>query len=51
MTSVAGHLTSTEFHERFRKWAECNPSDLFEAPLVNYVEQVCSCKLIHDHMG
>ncbi|OCK90394.1 prokaryotic type I DNA topoisomerase [Cenococcum geophilum 1.58] len=37
-TSVAGHIKSTEFDQRYRNWNSCNPSQLFDAPIVNYVE-------------
>ena len=31
MTSVAGHLISHDFEQRFKKWSSCDPSALFEA--------------------
>ncbi|KAI9715325.1 MAG: DNA topoisomerase [Chrysothrix sp. TS-e1954] len=38
MTSVAGHINSVDFDSRYRGWHSCQPSQLFEAPLVTYVE-------------
>lgn len=38
MTSVAGHLQSTDFDERHRSWNSCPPDALFEANIVTYVE-------------
>lgn len=38
MTSVAGHLQSTDFQLNFRKWHSCDPEDLFEAPIVTYID-------------
>ncbi|KAK5132614.1 hypothetical protein LTR08_008813 [Meristemomyces frigidus] len=38
MTSVAGHLLSTEFVAEYRRWGSCDPSALFEAPIETYVE-------------
>lgn len=32
MTSVLGHLTGLDFDERYRKWASCQPGQLFDAP-------------------
>ncbi|KAG0664482.1 DNA topoisomerase [Maudiozyma exigua] len=31
MTSVAGHLTSTDFNNEFYGWGRCNPFELFDA--------------------
>ena len=38
MTSVAGHIESQDFEERFRKWNSCDPIALFEAPIESYVQ-------------
>jgi DNA topoisomerase-3 len=38
MTSVAGHLQSTDFAADYKGWRSCDPESLFEAPLVTYVE-------------
>jgi DNA topoisomerase-3 len=38
MTSVAGHLQSTDFAANFKNWRGCDPESLFDAPLVTYVE-------------
>lgn len=40
-TSVAGHLKSQDFETRYRKWSSCQPAELFEAPIVSYVDNVC----------
>jgi DNA topoisomerase-3 len=32
-TSVIGHIQEAEFHDRYRKWMSCQPSDLFDAPI------------------
>ncbi|KAI9837975.1 MAG: hypothetical protein M1819_006129 [Sarea resinae] len=39
MTSVAGHIDRLEFEERYRSWKSCAPGQLFEAPLVSFVEK------------
>lgn len=38
MTSVSGHLLGFEFAYQFRNWQQCNPEDLFEAPVM----KICS---------
>lgn len=38
MTSVAGHLISTDFAERYRNWNSCSPQELFDADIVEYVD-------------
>ena len=40
MTSVAGHLISTEFEPRYKKWTACSPAELFDAGLVKTVDEV-----------
>jgi DNA topoisomerase-3 len=38
MTSLSGHLMSTDFEEPYRSnWNLCSPVDLFTAPLVRFV--------------
>lgn len=34
MTSVSGHLLTTEFATNFRNWNSCNPVVLFDAPIL-----------------
>ena len=36
-TSVAGHLTETDFDEHHRKWTQCAPVALFEARIVEKI--------------
>ncbi|KAI9658943.1 MAG: DNA topoisomerase [Bathelium mastoideum] len=38
MTSVAGHLISTEFESRYRAWGSCNPAELFDAGITTFVQ-------------
>lgn len=38
MTSVAGHLLSHDFEERYKNWRACDPSALFEARIETFVE-------------
>lgn len=38
-TCVAGHIQALDFHERYRKWHSCPPSDLFEAPIVTQIAE------------
>lgn len=38
MTSVAGHLISHDFEQRYKKWSSCDPSALFEARIESFVE-------------
>ena len=33
MTSVSGHLLNYEFDALHRNWKNCNPSELFTAPV------------------
>ncbi|XP_059616595.1 DNA topoisomerase 3-alpha [Phlebotomus argentipes] len=37
MTSVSGHLMTHEFSAAYRNWRNCNPSQLFDAP----VSKIC----------
>lgn len=37
MTSVLGHLNSTDFEERYRSWLSVDPRELFTAPTVTTV--------------
>lgn len=39
MTSVAGHVTSSDFEGRYSTWAGCKPQELFEAPIVTGVAE------------
>ena len=36
---MAGHIQTSEFHERYRKWQSCAPGDLFEAPILIQVAE------------
>ncbi|KAG5455593.1 MAG: DNA topoisomerase, partial [Olpidium bornovanus] len=38
MTSVLGHVMETDFSNDFRKWASCDPLDLFDAPVVRRIQ-------------
>lgn len=38
MTSVAGHLQSTDFEDRYRSWNSCDPGALFDATVVHFVQ-------------
>lgn len=40
MTSVLGHLMAVEFSQEYRKWTSCEPAQLFDAPIVRYVDNV-----------
>lgn len=40
-TSVSGHLTDLDFPPSYRKWAACRPLDLYSAPIVKFVPEVC----------
>lgn len=33
VTSVRGHLNEHDFGEGFRKWGDCDPVALFDAPI------------------
>ncbi|QDS73550.1 hypothetical protein FKW77_000530 [Venturia effusa] len=37
-TSVAGHIVSQDFEGRYKSWQGCSPGDLFEAPIVSFVQ-------------
>lgn len=39
MTSVAGHLVSQDFEDRYRNWKSCDPSALFDARIDKFVEE------------
>lgn len=39
MTSVSGHLLTTEFDGRWRKWGGCEPVELFDATVVKICPQ------------
>lgn len=34
MTSVSGHLLNWAFTGNFKKWTQCSPEALFDAPVV-----------------
>lgn len=39
MTSVSGHLLNYEFVPQFKNWQNCNPVQLFDAPVVKSCPQ------------
>ena len=41
VTSVKGHLMSSDFRDPYNKWSSCQPSDLFSAPIVTAVSSDC----------
>ncbi|KAF2875472.1 DNA topoisomerase [Massariosphaeria phaeospora] len=38
-TSVAGHIQTADFPDRYRKWHSCQPAELFEAPIQTKVAE------------
>lgn len=48
VTSVAGHLTASDFHETHRKWNSCDAFDLFDAPVESTVDK--DKKAIEDNL-
>ena len=40
VTAVAGHLTSSDFPDQYRKWGSCEPYELLDAPIIHFVSQV-----------
>lgn len=40
-TSVAGHLMELEFAGQYKRWRGCSPLELYTAPVVKDVPQVC----------
>ncbi|KAK4046311.1 DNA topoisomerase [Microbotryomycetes sp. JL221] len=36
VTAVSGHLTSTDFEDRYRKWNSCDPFTLFDAQIKHF---------------
>ncbi|KNG48423.1 prokaryotic type I DNA topoisomerase [Stemphylium lycopersici] len=38
-TSVAGHIVTQDFNDRYKKWHSCAPASLFEAPIVPAIAQ------------
>lgn len=48
VTSVAGHLFSTDFTEQHKKWYSCAPADLFDAKIVT--EVAANMKDIHNNI-
>ncbi|EEQ30514.1 DNA topoisomerase III [Microsporum canis CBS 113480] len=53
MTSVLGHLTTSEFEPRYRNWSSCNPSQLFDANVITSVDKVriLSRCAVHEKLG
>ena len=47
MTSVIGHLQTADFARTYRGWKSCSPSQLFEAPIEHYVDDVRMPLAIH----
>ncbi|KAI9803660.1 MAG: DNA topoisomerase [Piccolia ochrophora] len=39
MTSVSGHLTGREFTDRYQKWNQCTPDQLFDAPIITTIDK------------
>ena len=39
--AVAGHLQSLEFTDQYKKWHGCAPVELYTAPVVKFVPEVC----------
>ncbi len=39
MTSVSGHLLSTEFPLTYKSWKSCNPVELFTAEVIQYCKE------------
>lgn len=42
MTSVLGHLMALDFESQYKSWLSCPPGALFEAPVREFVEEVCN---------
>jgi hypothetical protein len=40
MTSVLGHLTGLEFEPQYKGWKSCSPGQLFDAPVLDIIEEV-----------
>lgn len=40
MTSVSGHINTTDFEGRYRVWTACPPGHLFDAPIVTAPHEV-----------
>ena len=41
MTSVRGHILDTEFDPRFKNWNDCQPIELFTAPIQRTIKADC----------
>ncbi|KAF3085648.1 DNA topoisomerase [Orbilia oligospora] len=39
MTAVQGHTEEIDFVDRFRKWSDCDPVELFDAPITKNIEK------------
>ncbi|BGP08533.1 DNA topoisomerase [Rhodotorula toruloides] len=50
VTSVAGHLTSSDFDDQYRKWHSCDPRDLFDAGIRTFVTQDADHKGIESNL-
>lgn len=40
MTSVIGHLYGLDFPQEYRKWHSCRPAQLFDAPVIETIDEV-----------
>jgi DNA topoisomerase III len=40
MTSVLGHLTSLDFESQYKGWKSCPPGQLFDAPVIDSIDDV-----------
>ena len=45
MTSVIGHLNGLEFEPEYKKWHSCAPERLFDARVIETVDDVCAYDL------
>ncbi len=45
-TSVSGHLMELEFTEQYTSWRGCSPLDLYNAPVIKRVPQVCGSLMV-----
>ncbi|KAI9816446.1 MAG: DNA topoisomerase [Pycnora praestabilis] len=39
MTSVAGHINGLDFEQQYRSWRSCQPAQLFDAPVIDTIDQ------------
>lgn len=47
-SAVAGHLQSLDFPDSHKKWHSCAPVDLYTAPVIKFVPEVCC---LHFRLG